>query len=535
VGVGVAAGAAGTALPPLIRGLQRPEAYPHPVEEIRLLQTHISWILLTGSVAYKIKKPVDYGFVNFTSLERRRRCCHEEVRLNRRLTPALYQGVVAICGSPERPRIEATPLTPNPDPAAAAPAGIEFAVRMAQFPQEALLPAALARGAVTRGHLDDLAERLARFHAQAATASREGPYGTPAAVREPVEANIASLLTHADPSLAPRLRALEAWIAATFARLEGRFAQRLAAGRVRECHGDLHLGNMLLLQGRIEVFDCLEFNAGLRWIDVISDMAFLVMDLQQRDWGAQAWRLLNHWLEHSGDHDGLELWAWYLSYRALVRAKVAALGGDGMAVERYLALAERPGPPSPAALVLCHGVSGSGKSHHSAELLEHLGAIRLRSDVERKRLFGLWGQGDGEGRQGDPYAPAVGEELFSRRLPELARPLLQAGFRVIIDATFLRRDDRRTMARLAEETGVPLLILAFTAPRSLIEERVLERQRRGHDPSDADLEVLAAQWDLLEPLSDGEAAQAIRVDPTTPAAATAAAIRARLLSSPPGA
>ncbi|MGC5198212.1 AAA family ATPase, partial [Aphanothece microscopica] len=509
----MAAAAADAALPALIRGLQQPQAYPHPVGEIRLLQTHISWILLTGTVAYKIKKPVDFGFVNFSNLERRRRCCHEEVRLNRRLTPWLYQGVVAIVGSPERPRLQATPRAEDSEPGEDEAPILEYAVRMGQFPQEALLPAALARGAVTRRHLDGLAERLARFHAAAATARPDGAFGTPAAVRQPVLANVTSLLAHADPGLEHRLRRLQDWIAGSYGRLESRFAQRLASGRVRECHGDLHLGNMLLLQDRIEVFDCLEFNAALRWIDVISDMAFLVMDLQERHCAPQGWRLLNQWLEHSGDYAGLELWAWYLSYRALVRAKVAALGGDGAAVERYLALGESPGPPQPQALVLCHGVSGSGKSHHSAGLIEELGAIRLRSDVERKRLFGLWGQGDGEPRRGDPYAAAVGEELFERLLPELARPLLAAGFCVIVDATFLRLRDRQTMAGLAAQAGVPLLILAFTAPRPLIEGRILQRQQSGGDPSDADLAVLAAQWERLEPLTPAERAAAIEVEP----------------------
>ncbi|MBE9172934.1 AAA family ATPase [Cyanobium sp. LEGE 06143] len=496
----------------------RPEAYPHRVGPIRLLQTHISWVLLTGDIAYKVKKPVDFGFVNFSTLELRRQLCHEEVRLNRRLSPGIYQGVVAIGGSPERPRLAAgLEAEPSPGPQShpaesAGPASLEYAVRMAEFPQEALLPAALGRGAVGPEQIDSLAERLARFHAEAAQADPGGPYGTPEAVLEPVQANITSLLEHGDPALAARLLRLRSWIDSSFGTLQQPFAQRLATGRIREGHGDLHLGNMLLRQGRIEVFDCLEFSPALRWIDPISDLAFLVMDLQEHGEQALAYRLLNGWLDQSGDYGGLQLWSWYASYRALVRAKVAALAGQSEPVERYLQLAERLCQPPAAALLLCHGVSGSGKSHSSGLLLGRLGAIRLRSDVERKRLFGQWGvqrqghpQPDGSAsRSGELYSAEVSAELFEQRLPQLAALLLAAGFRVIVDATFLRRSHRQAMAAVAGAAGVPLVILSFPVAAELAEQRLRQRQRLGRDPSDADLDVLRSQWRQAEPLDAEE-------------------------------
>lgn len=505
----------------------RPEAYPHPVGPIRLLQTHISWVLLTGDTAYKLKKPVDFGFVNFSSLERRRQCCHEEVRLNRRLSPGIYQGVVAIGGSLEQPRLAAgVEAEPGPGPQKDAagppgPGGLEYAVRMAEFPQDALLPAALARGAVGPEQIDALAERLARFHAEAAQAEPEGPYGTPEAVLEPVQANITSLLQHGDPALAPRLLQLQGWIGSSFDQLRQRFAERLARGQVRESHGDLHLGNMLLQRGRIEVFDCLEFSPALRWIDPISDLAFLVMDLQERGEQALAYRLLNGWLDQSGDYGALDLWSWYASYRALVRAKVAALAGESGRVERYLQVAELLTQPGPAGLMLCHGVSGSGKSHGSGLLLERLGAIRLRSDVERKRLFGRWGiQGQGQPladgspcRSGELYTPGVTAELFEQRLPQLAQGLLAAGFRVIVDATFLRRSHRQAMAAVAQAARVPLVILCFSVPAEVAEGRLQHRQRLGHDPSDADIGVLRAQWRQAEPLDAAEQRLTLVVPP----------------------
>jgi uncharacterized protein len=523
----------------LIKGLRRPQAYDHPVDAITVMETHISWVLLTGPVAYKIRKPVDLGFVDFTTLERRLHDCREELRLNRRLAHDLYLGLAAVVFSEQGPRLrelaeEATDAEilrghgqgrggPGPEP-------VEVAVRMRQFPQEALLPAALERGEVGAEQIEALAETLARFHAAAAVAPADGPYGTPEAVHEPVEANVSTLRQRAAAALQPRLKQLAGWNAQAFSALEPLLHRRLEQGRVRECHGDLHLGNMLLRAGRIQVFDCLEFSPSLRWIDVISDLAFLVMDLRRRGHPALGARLLNHWLECSGDVGGLALWRWYLSYRALVRAKVAALSGDASSdgpVAAYLALAETSITPAPQALLICHGLSGSGKSHHTRPLAAELGAIRLRSDVERKRMFGLWGIPPAPRRHGDLYGREVSAELFGERLPALAAQVLKACFPVIVDACFLRRCDRAAMAAVAERAGVPLLILEFSAPESLLRERVERRQRQGHDPSDADLSVLERQRGWDEPLSAGERERAIAVGPQTTVAATAAAVRQR--------
>jgi aminoglycoside phosphotransferase family enzyme/predicted kinase len=544
-------------LPPLIAALLRPEAYPHPVQPpIRCLQTHISWVLLTGGHAYKIRKPVNLGFLDFTSLEQRRRDCLEELRLNRRLSAELYEGVVAIGGNPQQPRL--LPLTEangaedshqgNQGTSAAADqtlttppmAALEYAVRMREFPQQDLLPAALQRGAIGTAEIETLADDLARFHAGAAIAPADGPYGTPEAVLQPVHANGACLEPLLAPALRPQLEQLRRWEHETHTQLRPRFSARLAAGRVREGHGDLHLGNMLLRQGRIRVFDCLEFSPTLRWIDVISDMAFLVMDLEERGGAALANRLLNRWLEWSGDYDGLALWRWYVSYRAMVRAKVAALSGDRStngAVAAYLGLALHQQQQPQPWLLLCHGLSGSGKSHRSAELAAALGAIRLRSDVERKRWFGLWGEATADRRSGDPYALAVSEELFSEHLPQLAEGLLQAGFPVIVDATFLVQRHRSAMHTLAERLGVPLRILDLATPEPLLRQRLQQRwQARsdsggggggGGDPSDADQAVLERQLQYREPLSPAER----RLTLSAPPELTTAELATRLLRS----
>jgi aminoglycoside phosphotransferase family enzyme/predicted kinase len=508
----------------LIERLRRADPWPHPVQEpIGLMETPISWVLLTGSYAYKLPKPVDLGFLDCKRLEQRRHHCREELRLNRRLCTDLYLDLAVVLGPAVRPQVQ---------PAGRSVVGkgkpLAWAVRMRQFPQEALLPAALERGAVEVGQLDALALTLARFHADAAVAPASGPFGSPDAVRQPVRDNFASLQPRIPSHLSGRLERLRQWSEHQFSSLRPLFQQRLESGRVRECHGDLHLGNLLLEGGRIVVFDCLAFSETLRWIDVISDIAFLVMDLEQRQHSAMANQLLNRWLEHSGDYDGLALWRWYISYRALVRAKVEALAGercDPAALASYLSVAERQAAPPSPSLLICHGLSGSGKSHHAMGLARALGAIVIRSDVERKRWFGLWGCPPRACRQGDPYAPAVSEELYLQRLPALAGPLLAQGFSVIVDATFLQRRQRLVMAALADRLGVPFHLLELRTPLPLLRRRIRQRARVGGDPSDADLAVLERQRQQLQPLDSSERARTIAITADATPASIISAMR----------
>ena len=490
----------------LVASLLRPEAYDHPVATIQLQETHISWVFLTGTYAYKLKKPVDYGFVNFSTPERRRHFCQEEVRLNRRLAGNLYIDVVEVHGPPER----ATCWGDGPV--------IEHLVRMHQFPQRLMLEPVLDRGELRDEQIDQLADDLARFQAAAAIAPAEGPYGSAKAVRDPVQANFAALeaseILATDPKAPAGLERLRQWASEEWQRLEPRFQQRLASGRVREGHGDLHLGNMVLLADRITVFDCLEFSDTLRWIDVISDLAFIVMDLQEHGQGRLAMRLLNRWLEQSGDWEAMDLWRWYSCYRALVRAKVAALGG-GTALHCYLQFAEQLINPRPGILAITTGVSGLGKSRYSLAVAERLGWIRLRSDVERKRMFGLWGIPRRAELSGNPYTLAVSEELFSKRLPRLAEKLIRAGYAVVVDATFLRRLDRLRIADLAQQLNVPFLILQPIAPIELAQARIRSRLRQGRDASDANEAVLLEQLALFEPLDAQENSCCIEVQANT--------------------
>lgn len=482
---------------------------------VEVVETHISWVLLAGDYAYKVKKPVDFGFLDFRTLAARRHFCDEEIRLNRRLAPQIYLDVVAVTGTPQAPRV-------GGDSEA-----IEYAVRMRRFRREDELDALAARGALRAEHVDALAARVARFHDEAPAAPAGGPWGTPQAVLAPCAANFAHFEQLPLPAgQQRRLARLREWTLAAHARLRPLIEARLAEGRVRECHGDLHLANIVLIDDEPVVFDALEFNPGLRWIDTISEVAFTVMDLEHRGQPALARRFLDDYLSASGDYGALALLPWYQVYRALVRAKVAALrasqavGVDGAAhatadareVETHLALAERFAAPRRRCLALMHGVSGSGKSFAARRMVEDGDWIRLRSDVERKRLAGLDALAvSGSAPDDGLYSARMSERTYARLL-ELAAQVLDAGYPVVVDAAFLRAAQRAPFAALAASRGLPWFVVLTTAPQTVLRERVAARRARGDDPSEATIEVLERQLAGTEPPAGAERAHTIEVD-----------------------
>jgi aminoglycoside phosphotransferase family enzyme/predicted kinase len=480
---------------------------------VELIETHISWVLLAGEHAWKLKKPLDLGFLDFSTLDKRRAACEAELRLNRRTAPEVYEAVVAITGTREAPRVDGEGEA------------IDWLVRMRRFPQSALFTSLLDEGRLEPALFDRLARHVADFHAAAATARPGEGFGDAEAVRFPVRQNFAQVRARIDDEdMVAVLAAVEAWAETQFDRLRGLFDARLAAGRVRECHGDLHLGNLILIDAGPRAFDGIEFNPALRWIDVIADVAFLVMDLQARGRTGLGWRFLNAWLERSGDYEGLAVLPWYLCYRAMVRTKVAAiratqLDGEARAASvaecrRYLALAAaytRPGAPL---LLIASGVSGAGKTSQSQPLVEARGLIRLRADVERKRLFGLAPEAaSGSAPNAGLYTAEASVRTYAR-LAALARAVTAAGFPVLVDATFLKRAQRDAFRALAAERALPFAILAFEAPAAIVRERVRRRAAAGQDASEADEAVLARQLAGREPLAADEAARALTIDTT---------------------
>jgi aminoglycoside phosphotransferase family enzyme/predicted kinase len=486
-------------LPTLIQALLTdPACYDHPVAQLELVETHISWVVLTGFFAYKIKKPVNLGFLDFSTLALREQDCHDELRLNRRLAVDYYLDVIALTGNPDAPRINGSGET------------LEYAVQMRQFPADATLDRLAGRGELNALHIDALAARLARFHlTECERATAESPWGEAALIAQPVAENIQVLARCAE---ADELADLRGWCGVEHARLAPLMRARKENGLVRECHGDLHLANLAWVDGGLVIFDALEFSPALRWIDVISEVAFCYMDLLHRKYAALAARFLNAWLEATGDYQGVELLRYYAVYRALVRAKVAALRVEQGCAARVaemnecLQLAKQlasippsaspsfscpfPLVPSPS-LYITHGFSGSGKTTLSQQLLEKLGLIRLRSDVERKRLAGL----DACARGGEAlgiYSESFGLRTY-QHLAELAEDLLLSGWSVVVDAAFLMRWERDMFRDLAQRVGADFGILDIQVEPEILRERVRRRQAAGSDASDADLRVLEQQ------------------------------------------
>lgn len=493
--------------PSLIRALLDPAVSPLPERPLELMETHASWVVLAGSRAYKIKKPITLPFLDYGTLEKRRAACAAELRYNRRFAPELYLRVVALTGSADAPQCDGGGEV------------VDYAVEMLRFDEATRLDHLAARGELTFEHMTLLAAEIVDFHARAAVAPADSPYGAPETAAAPALENFAEL-AQLLPAERARLEALEDWTKREAKHRRAAFAARKQRGRVRECHGDLHLGNLILRSGRVVAFDCIEFNESLRWIDVAAELAFTLVDLLDHGRPELAAALFDEWLTRGGDFDALRVLRFYAAYRALVRAKVAAIragqeegataaGRDRAEASAYLDLAMRLCRPPAPTLTIAHGLSGSGKSHAARALLladAQANTLRLRSDVERKRLFGFAAQErSGSPLDGGLYTPEAHAATY-RRLEELAQLALHEGWAVVVDAAFLRRAERDAFRRLAANNDVGFAILACEAPVDELRRRIAAR--RG-DPSEATLEVLEKQLQWIEPLGDDERKLAI--------------------------
>ncbi|MDO3721805.1 AAA family ATPase [Marinobacter sp. chi1] len=509
----------------LIQALQTPELFDHPVSDFRVIETHISQVLLTGDYAYKIKKPMDFGFLDFSTLERRKHFCEEELRLNRRLAEPLYLEVLPITGTPQNPAI-------GGDGEA-----FEYAIKMRQFDQDQLLDGLQEQGKLTPELLTELAIQVAEFHESIPQVPADKPLGTPEAVYAAMQENFDQIRPMIDDkALLAQLDNLEDWTRITFEHHREQLAERREKGLIRECHGDLHLANITLFDGRVTVFDCIEFNEPFRWIDVINDLAFLLMDLESRNEYALANRVLNTYLEYRDDFDALPLLPLYKAYRALVRAKIAlftmanpSLSEDDKAalMQRYRAYAQLAEEysviPTPY-LLASTGLSASGKSLVCATMAGELELIRLRSDVERKRIHGMGPLDDSKSSVGgNLYTPEATEKTY-QRLVDVARELLAAGMPVVIDAANLKERERTLFADLAEEQAVPFALLHCEAPEELRREWI---RKRYNDASEATEDLLDDQKSWYEPLTAEERSHTIHLHTEQEHVAEAVADRIR--------
>ena len=496
--------------PELIRKLLEPAAYPHGVHDLQVIETHISWVILTGEYAYKVKKPVTLGFLDFSSLEQRRFFCEEELRINRRTAPELYVDVVPIGTKGEEVRVGVEPA-------------IEYAVWMRQFPHEARLDRYLQSGLMGPGDIHALAAMIARFHRRLSPRKNFDPGFEVERAVKPARNNFRHLdpATFNDESL-QQLAVIEAWTLQQAVALKPVFEARARHGFIRECHGDLHLENLLVQDGQFIPFDAIEFNHELRWIDTANDIAFLVMDLMARGCEDLAYSLLNAWLEETGDYDSLAVMRFYLVYRSMVRAVVTSIRqkqrssqeNDSFRINAaaYVELAVTLVDTPPPTLYLMHGFSGSGKSWISERLISKLPALRVRSDLERKRLANLSAEQNADERiESGLYSPGVTDRTY-RALARFCEAGLRSGFDMIADATFLQYRHRDLFAGIAAASGAQLVILDCATPVPVLRDRIRQRLAENQDVSDANLAVLEHQLTHHDSLNEIEQALTVTID-----------------------
>ena len=491
-------------LPPVIEQMLLPDFYNYSVKEpIQLLQTHISFVLLTGAYAYKVKKPMNFGFLDFSTLEKRKYFCEEELRLNRRLAPELYLSVLPIIETDGKYSFDQTG-TGTP---------VEYAIAMPEFSQDDLLIEMFASGRLTAEHVQEIGEQLAAFHQRAETNEHINSFGTMEAVRAVANDNYTSTEKYVGiAQTEEQLAQTRAYTDKFFAENESLFSDRIAKDKVRECHGDVHLKNICLYQDKIQIFDCIEFNEPFRNSDVLYDAAFLLMDLQFRGRKDLANIFLNTYLERTGDYEGAVLLPLHCSMRAYIRAKVTSfllddpnIPDDVKAIalteaSAYYKLAWEYTQPKQGKLILMSGVSGSGKSTTAKAIAAEQDAIYLRSDAIRKQLAGIDLMQRGSD---DIYTSEMTAKTYAR-LTELGVLLASKGFTVILDAKYDRVSLRSEAIAAAKAQNISCEIIYCTAPMEVLQQRLRDRAQANNDIADATVELLASQQTTFEDFTPEE-------------------------------
>ncbi len=494
------------ALPQLIQQMLRAEFYPHPVAHLELIQTHISYVILTGAWAYKVKKPVNFGFLDFSTLENRGFYCQEELRLNQRLAPTVYETVLPITQIDGQYQLGGVG-----EP-------VEYTLRMHEFSQKGLFSELFDQNAVTLEQMTTLGKILATFHQKALVNDHILSFGSPEQVRYPIDQNYIQTV-----GFIGRAQQQD-WFDQTKAFTDRfydehpqLFQQRVLDQRIREGHGDLHLGNIAVIDGAPVIFDCIEFNEPFRFIDVLSDTAFLMMDLIARKRPDLGNRFLNTYLEGTGDWGGLPLLPLYLSYRAYVRGKVNSFVLDSETVgpeqkaeaqsiaEGYYRLAWEFTQPKTGQLFIMQGVSGSGKSTLGQQLALQTQGIQIRADAVRKHLAGYPLT---ERLPDHFYTPAFSQQVY-QKLYDLAALLLPLGFTVILDAKYDRADQRLPLLALAQGLQLPARILACRIAESELRTRLVNRQG---DIADATVDLLPQQLAAQQDFTAEEEAQVVLIN-----------------------
>lgn len=507
----------------IVRGLSDPEAYPHPVTELEVLHTHISVVFRTGDVVYKVKKPLDLGFLDFTTLERRRRFCREEVRLNRRLAPDVYLGVVPLTSDGESLRAgEAAPPGEEPDPGDTVPGApgrvVEYAVKMEQLPDDATLRRRLRDEGLTGHHVDTVGTRIADFHRRAESGPEISRFGRWEVVAGNARENFQQTIGHVGDTVSePVHRRCRRLTERELERLHDLVEERARRHVPRDNHGDLHLDHVYLFPDRkpprnLLVLDCIEFNDRFRYGDPMADLGFLYMDLCFEGRRDLADRLARAYFRERDGDEGRELLPFYTAYRAAVRAKVEGMAsGDPDVPEEerrtarrkarahwLLALGELAPADERPCLVLLGGLPGTGKTTLARGLARRAGFRVISSDRTRKELAGLAPDASASASfEEGIYRPEWSDRTYAECRESAARALFR-GQRVLVDASFRQRERRSSFLELAREWAVPVLWLVCRADPETARER-LESERAGASDADWDVYRRAAdQWDEPE-------------------------------------
>lgn len=498
--------------------MSNPAFYPHKPGKVDVIQTHISFIFLAGDEVYKVKKPVDFGFLDFTTLEKRRFFCEEELRLNRRLAPAVYREVV--------------PVTEEGEMLSLGGAGkaVEYALRMKRLPEERMLKKLLEREEFDPAVMDAVAGKLASFHREAATGERVNVYGGLDTIRWNHEENFNQTEKYQNITIpSPRFRFIKRYAFSFMEENQALFEKRVKDGRIREGHGDLHLEHIIVTDEDVVIFDCIEFNERFRCADVAADVAFLAMDLDYNGYPIFADRFVKAYVAASGDHELLSLLNFYKCYYAYVRGKVTSFKLDDPAVsvmekEKDLKVAQRyfdlsysyaARLESPV-LIMMAGLMGTGKSVLAERIGKRIDAEVIRSDVLRKEMFSI----PVTERRLDPFGEGIYTEEVSERVYatalERALTTLFRGKPVIIDASFKRAREREKALKAAEDAGRKCFVVECICPEETVRLRLESRMKAASDASDGRWELFEAQKRDFEPVTEVPSSLHILVDTSQP-------------------
>lgn len=474
----------------LMQTLQKPEFYPHPViSPIECLQTHCSAVFLTGDYAYKLKKPVNLGFLDYSTAEKRRHFLEEELRLNIPVAPDIYQQVLAV-------KFDGKQWQWGDK------CGDDYVLKMAQFPQSCLLLSMFEEGKLSGSQIIRLGQRVAQFHQDAVTNEEINSFGDADVIWQSVRDNFLATEKYLDIAQArEKYEDIRRFSENFYDQKRDIFKERQALGKIRECHGDLHLRNLCEWQGKIQLFDRIEFNKPFRFVDVMYDIAFTVMDLEAKGRSDWAYLFLNTYLEQTGDWAGLQVLPFYLCRQAYVRAKVTSFLLDDnnltktakaealTTAKSYYQLAWQYAQQSQTnqrKIILMAGLSGSGKSTVAQQLACHLKAVHIRSDAVRKHLAGVPLNKKGKVNL---YRPEVTETVY-QELSNLAQLVIKSGFNVILDAKFDQVQWRSPIIKFSKREKIQLTIVHCDAPIEVLAKRL--KYRRG-DISDAKETLLLLQ------------------------------------------